>query len=150
MKFSPFRFVLTTIIVIGSIMMIGISSARLIKFYLLIDEFKVKESRLVCEQPLNNRCVVHYKIDRLGKESGDFVPFGDQFVSHPLNIGLTFKKINYGFSYELNDRRERWPALWTQLITAGLGCLGVLAWYALGGIAVLKSWLKLPFTKRGE
>ena len=56
--FSPYRFVLTTLLVIGSFLMIGVSVVGIIKFYVLIDEFTVKSSHLVCEQPLNNRCVM--------------------------------------------------------------------------------------------
>ncbi len=145
LAFSPVRFALTTIIIAGSMLLIGVAGVRVIKFYLLIDQFTVRSSHLVCEQPLNNRCVMHYTIDRTKSGNDDFVPFGGQFTSYPLKVGLTFEKVRYGFSYKLDGHFEQWPGLWAQLRRVAFGFLGVFIWFAIGGVPVLRSWLKLPF-----
>lgn len=146
--FSPIRFVFTTIILAGSVLLISIPGTRIVRFFVLTDEFRVDGSRLVCEQPRNNRCVMHYTIDRPGMGADDFVPFGEQFSFYPLESGLSFKKNRRGFTYELNGRTERWPALWGQLRMLALGFLGLLVWFAIGGLGVLRSWLNLASTSR--
>jgi hypothetical protein len=88
---------------------------------------------------------MHYTIDRRESGNGNFVPFGDEFASYPLKAGLTFEKIRYGFSYELDGHFEKWSGLWAQLRRVALGFLGVFIWFAIGGVSVFRSWLKLPF-----
>ena len=149
-KFKPVRFVFTALIIFGSVLLIGVAGTRVVRFYWLIDAFSVQGSHLVCEQPLNNRCVMHYTVERPGKDLDDFVPFGDQFVFYPLPNGLSFIKSRRGFTYLLNARFERWPALWKQFELILLGCVGLLVWCVIGGRRVFGSWLSLASVRRGE
>jgi hypothetical protein len=125
-----------------SLAMIVVCGFSIARFFFLEDEFTVGDSYLTCQQPLNNRCIRHYTVYREGKAGDDFVPFGAEFVSGYLEKGLRFDKKFGGFSYEIDQRAERWPLLTQQAVIFLLGCLGLGLWYSTSGPAVFKKWVR--------
>ena len=76
-----------------------------------IDEFdyRVIGSRLVCAQPLNNRCVTHYSIQNSGAQApGDYRFYGYQFAEGDLLAGNDVRKVGIGFAYSVNGRVKTW------------------------------------------
>jgi hypothetical protein len=66
-------------------------------------------SRLVCEQPLNNRCVTHYSIQNAGAQApGDYRFYGYQFADGDLRAGNEVRKVGIGFAYSVNGRVKTW------------------------------------------
>jgi hypothetical protein len=141
-RLTPVRFVFSTLLFVLSLGCVVICGYRVARFFFLIDSFVIQKSRDVCEQPLNNRCVNHYTVLRQDGKIEDFVPFGSEFERNRLIDGLVFKKNKYGFSYEINGLKEEWPALESQVICVFLGMLGLLGWFAIGGLQVLICWIR--------
>lgn len=144
---NPFKFVFTALLLFMSLAAIVVCGSRIVKFFSLLDNFVIGDSYLVCEKPLNNRCVRHYTIYRGNGLKSDFVPFGTEFTSNYLDKGLKFEKRDYGFSYKINDQYEQWPLLGQQVIIFFLGLFGLTFWCVLGGFEILKNWLRLLLTR---
>lgn len=140
--FNPVRFVFFGLLLMGSLAAAATCGSRVVRFFFLADSFVVGQSRLVCEMPLNNRCVTHYAIRRQDGVVSDFVPFGNEFEHGGLAPGLRFEKSNYGFMYRINGSVERWPFLREQVIIFLLGIVGLLVWVVGGGMQVWRGWIQ--------
>jgi hypothetical protein len=125
-----------------SVVMALVCGARVARFFVLKENFVVVDSYPVCEMPLNNRCIEHYKVYGKNGSKEDITPFGTEFESGRLFKGVRFEKNNYGFSYKIDNTLERWPFLIQQLTFCLLGFLGIVLWYALGGVVISKNWLR--------
>lgn len=110
--------------------------------FFLSADFTVEDSYRICEQPLNNRCVTHYRIKEFDGRSGDFVPFGDQFEEGMLVPDVHIAKKEYSFSYEIDGIRRQWPYLWTHIFVLLAGIVGLVAWFRLKGPCYLAAWWK--------
>jgi hypothetical protein len=143
----PVRFGLSWILLVASLAAAGTCGSRIVNFFFLTDNFVLGQSRLVCEMPLNNRCVTHYTIRRANGSVSDFVPFGNEFEDEKLLPGMRFEKNRNGFVYRINGLVENWPFLKSQVIVALFGILGLVIWFVTGGVQVWVIWLKLAFKK---
>jgi hypothetical protein len=97
------------VLVAGALMALG--SATLYAVYFAIDQFdyRVVSSRLVCAQPLNNRCSTHYSIREAGANAPtDYVTYGYQFAEGDLQPGNELRKTGIGFAYFVNERMKTW------------------------------------------
>ena len=113
---------------------------RISDTFLFSADFTIENSYRVCQQPLNNRCVTHYRIKRLDGSTGDFVPFGDQFGEGMLDPDVHVAKRQYSFSYEIDGMGRRWPYLWTHILVFLAGTAGVVLWFRLKGPCYLAAW----------
>ncbi|NII74467.1 hypothetical protein FHW84_003057 [Dyella sp. SG562] len=124
-------FVPMLIFICLSVFAIVTCAQRISDTFLFSADFTVESSYRVCQQPLNNRCVTHYRIKNLDGNMGDFVPFGDQFGEYMLDPDVHITKRQYSFSYEVDGIGRRWPYLWTHIFILLAGVFGVVIWFRL-------------------
>jgi len=139
---NPLRFVFTTLLLTWSLVAFSTGLWSIVGTYFFTGQFTVGTHHDVCEQPLNNRCVVHYEVRRGNGQVEDFVPFIYQFDQDYLVEGWTIAKTRRGFSYEINGVQKPWPHLWSRVEWSLLGLAGLLVWYFVGGPRALKGWLR--------
>lgn len=125
-----------------SVFAIFTGAQRISDTFLFSANFTVENSYRVCQQPLNNRCVTHYRIREPDGSGGDFVPFGDQFGEGMLDPDVHIAKSQYSFSYEIDGIRRRWPYLWTHIFVLLAGIAGLVIWFRLKGPCYLAAWGK--------
>jgi len=103
------------------------------RFFTLHDNFTVLASRLVCEKPFNNRCVKHYIVERPNGLSHDFVTLGYEIIPGGFLPKMKFKKVQYSFSFVLNNKTKTWFLLRMEIEFFSAGLLLFIAWLILGG-----------------
>lgn len=92
--------------------------------------FSVLSSELVCEQPLNNRCVTRYKVKDVGSSlTRDYEPSGYLFRSDDLNNGNQVLKQPFSFSYFINGEERHWIYGSTMLVDLLVSVVALAIWY---------------------
>ena len=93
-------------------------------------DFIVLGSESVCEQPLNNRCQLEFKVRRSGASQVETRTFNMyEFRLEELAVGNRILKRPLSFSYFVNGQLTKW-AHGTELLTILLFAAGALAvWY---------------------
>ena len=126
-------FVFLNLLLFFGLVTVSVSLWQTVSFFSLSADFVVVSTDLECEQPLNNRCVRHYRVQSRDGKMSDFVPFGFEFDSEKLSKGTHLAKENYRFSYAANGVTEKWPYFWQHIAVflLGVGCL--FCWFRLGG-----------------
>jgi hypothetical protein len=139
---NPFAFVAAIGLIFWSCVVVLICTSRIATVFFSAEDFVVRTSYQVCEQPLNNRCETHYSIVRAGGKVGDFVPFGYQFKHGLLVEGTRIAKSAASFAYVIDDRPELWPYLGTHVLALSGGIGGVLAWLFFIRMGLLPLWFR--------
>lgn len=111
---------------LGGYFACGLNAQAIYDNYQSAMNFTVGNSYQVCEQPLNNRCVTHFMVEKPDGSIGDFVPAAFQFEPDVLHAELRVKKSAKSFSYELDGVEQQWPYLWRCVGVALIGLLGVI------------------------
>lgn len=139
--YLPLRVMLPLIVV--SLFAIFVCTKRIFITYFSSMDMVVGGSYKICEEPLHNRCVTHYRVEYPNGEEGDFVPFGYQFNHDILMTNPHIAKEEYSFIYKINGDNELWPYLWKHVFVLFLGCGGVIIWFKFKGYRSFKSpWRK--------
>jgi len=127
-------------IVLGFVSAIFISFSIFVAAHFVISKanFTIISTHIVCEQPLNNRCVTHYQVVTDDKSTIDFVPLGHEFASDDLLIGSHIEKVRFSIDYKVNGIAKEWQYWREKLIRLSIGITGLFIRYLL---------LKLGFIK---
>jgi hypothetical protein len=111
---------------------IGIVVASLFTGYAFVtaDNFSILGSELICEQPLNNRCVTRYKVIDAGSSlTRNYEPSGYLFQSDDLETGNQVLKQPFSFTYFINGQERRWNYGFVMLIDLLLSVVALVVWY---------------------
>jgi len=146
---DPIKHVVTMLTLFVSLVLVVPSTCSIISFYFLLNDFVVEDVHLVCEQPLNNRCVKHYLLSNGPGALKDYTPGWVTFGEGGLWVGAHFSKQRYGFSYSINEVSRRWELLSDQVARVLIGGLGLAIWTLLGGVRYLKAYGHLLAAKFG-
>jgi hypothetical protein len=111
----------------GTLLSAGLS----LQFWLLELDAMITSSRLVCEQPLNNRCTTRFEGKSLNEDNVDLTSKLTEFPLSELVVGNSIRKEKYAIQYFVNGKRENWKFLWYHLIVLIPSVMSVLFWYSL-------------------
>ena len=132
------EFFLNLILAYISIVLIGISFSITFDFILLKADFVISSTSLICEQPLNNKCVTHYKVVTSDSLSMDFVPLGEEFHIGELAINNHVEKRRFSLHYKINGIDKNWQYSHDMLAKFVIGVMGLIIRYLLLKIGYIK------------
>ena len=122
-KYFPFGIMLLLLVI--SFFAVFQCAGRLISTYNCAIDMVVQDNYQICEQPLNNRCVTHYRVTNSRELESDFVPFGYQFEQGLLKSNPHIEKKAYGFTYRIDGESQQWPYLWQHVGVMLIGVIGL-------------------------
>ncbi|MFA7061101.1 MAG: hypothetical protein WC156_09805 [Pedobacter sp.] len=124
-----YQFLLRNILLIGGMILIGISCGITGHFIWLKTDFTITSVELICEQPLNNRCVSHYLgVTKEGLVI-DFVPLAFEFYEGELLAGSHVEKKRFLITYTINSNLKHWQYWPGQLIRFIGGMVCIFLWF---------------------
>ena len=117
-----------------NILLVGSIVGCLYFFYGVISAFvvdydmRILNVQTICEQPLNNRCVYQYSIDK-GDGSLNNIEFtGYLFRDSELVVGNQIKKSKFSFVYQVNGNIVSWGYAWHYLTFFIFSIFALVLW----------------------
>ena len=123
------------------IMLLVSNLCQVIRFFDYEVDGIIVENKLVCEQPLNNRCSYNTKV-RLPDNKIETLKGG--FENKDTQIGASIKKRRFSFDYVADNNTVRFPFLWHHLRISLLGLVFILfwSWYRKKySFSILRQWI---------